>query len=511
MKVLVANRGEIAVRIIRACRELGWPSVAVYSDSDRLSPHVRYADAALALGGDLPGDTYLRIDKLVDAARSSHADAVHPGYGFLAENAEFARTCQDAGLCFVGPSADLIDLMGGKTAARQTAKRAGVPVIPGTDVPIGQGISASEVEAQAGSVGYPLFVKAVAGGGGRGMRLVRSAAELISAVQAAQSEAGSAFGNPAVYFERCVSPARHVEVQIMADHAGRVVPFVERECSVQRRHQKVIEESPSPAVSLDTRQALAEAAAALATEVGYTSAGTVEFLLDESQQFYFIEMNTRLQVEHAVTEMVTGVDLVQCQLRVAAGERLVLDAGRMLEADGHAIECRVYAEDPDAGFIPSPGRITRLRPSAGPWIRDDSGVDEGFEVPVFYDSMISKLVAWAPNRTQAIQRMLRALGEYEVGGVKTTIPFFQWMLRHPDFVSGGVDTGFLDVVLQDRSRTSFTQITSDVEDLAVVAAAVRTFLNGGPTAAGLPQATNLTTWRRAARLEGACIDGAANG
>ena len=483
---------------MRACRELGWPSVAVYSDSDRLAPHVRYADAAVALVGDLPGDTYLRIDKLVDAARASHADAVHPGYGFLAENADFARACVEAGLCFIGPSANVIELMGGKTAARQVAKRAGVPVVPGTET----AIDPANIDAFGEQVGFPLFVKAVAGGGGRGMRLVRGAAELAGAVEAAQSEASSAFGNPDVYFERCVSPARHIEVQVLADQAGRVVPFVERECSVQRRHQKVIEESPSLAVTADTRRDLAAAAAALAKEVGYANAGTVEFLLDDSEQFFFLEMNTRLQVEHPVTEMVTGVDLVQWQLLVAAGEPLTLDADLMLQANGYAIECRVYAEDPDAGFLPSPGRLTRLRPPAGPGIRDDSGVDEGFEVPIFYDSMISKLIAWAPERSQAIERMARALGEYEVAGVKTTIPFFQWMLRHPDFVAGRVDTGFLDAVLRDRDRGSFVEITADGEDLAVLAAAVWTFLDRGDARVASPGTAETTTWHRAARLEG---------
>ena len=501
MKVLVANRGEIAVRIMRACRELGWSTVAVYSDSDRLAPHVRYADAAVALAGNLPGETYLRIDKLVEAARTSGAEAVHPGYGFLAENADFARACVEVGLCFIGPPPEVIDLMGGKIAAREVAKRAGVPVVPGTESPIDPEVSSAGLDALAEAVGFPLFVKAVAGGGGRGMRLVGDAAELAGAVRAAQSEAGSAFGNPEVYFERCVSPARHVEVQVMADQAGQVVPFVERECSVQRRHQKVIEESPSPAVSPNTRRALAAAAVALAKEVGYVSAGTVEFLLDEAEQFYFLEMNTRLQVEHPVTEMVTGVDLVHCQLRVAAGEPLALDAERMLEANGHAIECRVYAEDPDAGFLPSPGVIARLKPPAGPGIRDDSGVDEGFEVPIFYDSMISKLIAWAPDRERAIDRLARALDEYDVGGVKTTIPFFQWMLRHPDFVSAQVDTGFLDVILADRDREPFVEVTGSAEELAVVAAAVWTVLDrrdgGGGSATADP-----TAWRRAARLEG---------
>ena len=499
MKVLVANRGEIAVRIMRACRELRLPTVAVYSNSDRSAPHVRAADEAVGLGADAPGETYLRIDKLVDAARQCRAEAIHPGYGFLAENAEFAQACQDAGLCWVGPDSKVIALMGGKTAARRAAKDAGVPVVPGTESPLGDGMTDDEIADVAAEVGYPLFVKAVAGGGGKGMRSVGTASALVGAVQAARSEAGSAFGDPSVYLERSVSPARHIEVQVLGDEHGRVVPFVERECSLQRRHQKVVEESPSTAISSETRLALTTAAAALAEGVGYTNAGTVEFLLDKEGQFYFLEMNTRLQVEHPVTEMVTGVDLVQWQLRIARGERLTVDADQMLEPRGHAIECRVYAEDPDAGFLPSPGRIRYLRRPAGPGIRDDSGVEEGFEIPVFYDSMISKLVAWGDNRSAAVARLERALAEYDVGGVKTTLPFFRWLLRRPEFVSGSVDTGFLDGILADRERPAFSDTPEDVKERALLATAVRAYLraeNGGSDADAA-----VAGWRRAARVE----------
>ena len=505
MKVLVANRGEIAIRIMRACREMRLPTVAVYSNSDRLAPHVRYADQAIALDADRPDDSYLRIDKLIDAARRTGADAVHPGYGFLAENAAFAGACQEAGLCFVGPPADVISLMGGKIAARHAAQEAGVPVVPGTESPLDSGLDDGAVQAIGAGIGYPLFVKAVAGGGGKGMRLVAEPSKLVGAVRAARSEAQGAFGDPAVYLERAISPARHIEVQLIADAEGRVVPFVERECSVQRRHQKVIEETPSPAVSGDTRRALASAAASLAARVGYVNAGTVEFLLDEDERFYFLEMNTRLQVEHPITEMVTGVDLVHWQLRIASGERLTAlasDAERMLVPRGHAIECRIYAEDPDAGFMPSPGRITRLHPPSGPGIRDDSGVETGFEVPVFYDSLISKLVAWAPDREQAIQRMIRALTEYDVGGVKTTIPFFHWMLRQPAFVEGRVDTGFLDQILATRGHTPFLEAPEESEELAVLAAAVRTFLLGRTGAAVPSKGAGVSAWRRTARVEG---------
>ncbi len=477
-------------------------TVAVYSNSDRTAPYVRYADQAVALEGDRPEDSYVCIDKLIAAAQRCQANAVHPGYGFLAENAAFAGACQEAGLRFIGPSPDVISLMGGKTAARKVAANAGVPVVPGTESPLDEGLSAADTAAVAEGVGFPLFVKAVAGGGGKGMRLVREPSKLAAAVRAARSEAQGAFGNAAVYLERSINPARHIEVQILADQHGRVVPFVERECSVQRRHQKVVEETPSVAVSSDIRRALATAAAALAKGVGYESAGTVEFLLDEDEKFYFLEMNTRLQVEHPVTEMVTGVDLVQWQLKIAMGEHLTIDEDRMLQPRGHAIECRVYAEDPDAGFIPSPGLITHLQRPSGPGIRDDSGVEAGFRVPVFYDSMISKLVAWAPDREQATQRMLRALTEYEIGGVTTTIPFFRWMLQTPEFIEGKIDTGFLDRRFADRGQTPFVPPPDDAEDAAVLAAAVRTFLTGR-SATGTPSdGLCSSAWQRAARLEG---------
>ena len=487
---------------MRACRELGLATVAVYSDSDRLAPHVRYADDAVGLCADEPGESYLRVDKLLDAARRTGADTVHPGYGFLAENATFARRCEAAGLRFVGPSADIIALMGGKTAARRAAQEAGLPLVPGSAEPVNERLSDAEVAAVADEVGYPLFVKAVAGGGGKGMRVVAGPDELPRSVQAARSEADTAFGDPSVYFERRVSPARHVEIQVLADHDGRVVPFVERECSIQRRHQKVIEETPSVAVSSATRRALASAAKSLAERVGYTNAGTVEFLLDDADRFYFLEMNTRLQVEHPITEMVTGVDIVQWQLRIATGEPLSIDTNAALEPDGHAIECRVYAEDPELGFLPSPGRITHLRRPGGPGIRDDSGVDVGFEVPVFYDSMISKLVAWAPDRSQAIRRMARALAEYDVGGVKTTIPFFRWMLTHPDFVAGRFDTGFLDRALAERAPGPLVDTPSEMEEWAMLAAAVRTFMGRRQESVSGDMHGGTSAWRRAARLEG---------
>jgi acetyl/propionyl-CoA carboxylase alpha subunit len=351
--ILIANRGEIAVRIMRACREMELGTVAVYADADREARHVRYADRAFALGGNSPAETYLRIDKLLDIARRSGADAVHPGYGFLAENEDFAQACVDAGLIFIGPSAAVIAQMGSKTAARDAAIAAGAPVVPGTQTPIDVAVADDEVQRQGDAVGYPLMVKAVAGGGGKGMREVALAAALLEAVRTARSEASTAFGDATVYFERRLHQARHIEIQLLADQYGTVVPFVERECSVQRRHQKVIEESPAPRMSTALRARMAGAAASIARTVGYTNAGTIEFLVDAHDEYYFLEMNTRLQVEHPVTEMVTGVDLVQWQIRIARGERLTIPPAQALTPNGHAIECRVYAEDPDQGFMPA--------------------------------------------------------------------------------------------------------------------------------------------------------------
>jgi acetyl-CoA carboxylase biotin carboxylase subunit len=502
-KVLIANRGEIAVRVMRACRDLGLSAVAVYSDCDRAAPHVRYADEAYHLGASPAGESYLRIDRIIDVARRAGADAVHPGYGFLAENEDFAAACRDAGLTFVGPTPEAIALMGSKTAAREAALAAGVPVVPGSDGPLADGLSDAEIEAVAEAVGYPLLVKAVAGGGGKGMRTVTSPAELAGAVRGARSEAGSAFGESTVYLERKIVRPRHIEIQLLGDVHGTVVPFVERECSIQRRHQKVIEESPSMAVSPDLRHRIASAAAAVARRVGYTNAGTIEFLVDETGHFYFLEMNTRLQVEHPVTEMVTGIDLVQWQIRVAEGQRLALDPEAMLRPHGHAIECRIYAEDPDNRFMPSPGRILCLHVPAGPGIRRDSGVEAGFEVPIFYDSMISKLIAWGEHRDQAIARLRRALSEYEVRGIKTTIPFFQWILGTDDFREGRFDTTYLDQLLVAQVGKPFVEAPGAAEDVALVATALRSWFRAQGAAhrpvGGTPAAVG--AWKHAARLD----------
>ncbi len=502
MKVLVANRGEIAIRIMRACRELDLGTVAVYSEDDRTAPHVRYADEAYLLGPGEPSRSYLAIDRVIDAARQAGAEAVHPGYGFLAENAAFARACQDAGLIFVGPAPEVIDRMGNKTAARETAVAAGVPVVPGTETALPEGISDAELVARATALGFPLLVKAVAGGGGKGMRVATAAPELPGAVRAARSEALTAFGVASVYLERRLSAPRHIEVQLLGDARGRVVAFVERECSIQRRYQKVFEESPSVAVAPPLRAALAAAATDLARTVGYTNAGTIEFLLDEDGRFYFLEMNTRLQVEHPVTEQVTGVDLVQWQLRLSRGEPLDLVPEELLVPRGHAVECRIYAEDPDAGFLPSPGRIQDLRPAAGPGVRDDGGVAAGFVVPVFYDSLLSKLIAWGENRADALARMRRALGEYEVGGVKTTIPFFQWLLDEPDFLAGRFDTTFLDRTLASRGGRPFAEPSAGAREVAVRGAALATYLRRASASDRAPAVDRRDgAWKRAARLD----------
>ncbi|MCU0255555.1 MAG: acetyl-CoA carboxylase biotin carboxylase subunit [Vicinamibacterales bacterium] len=505
-KILIANRGEIAIRVMRGCRDMGIATVAVYSDADRAAPHVRYADEAWHIGPSQAAESYLRIDRIVDVARRSGAGAIHPGYGFLAENEDFAAACRDAGLTFIGPSAEAIQLMGSKTAARRTAIAAGAPVVPGTHTPLASTVADGELAEIAAGIGYPLLVKAVAGGGGKGMRLVADPADLARSVRAARSEAGAAFGDSDIYFERRISHARHVEIQLLADHHGTVVPFVERECSIQRRHQKVIEESPSPVMTPGLRQRMAAAAAAIARAAGYTNAGTIEFLLDEQGEFYFLEMNTRLQVEHPVTEMVTGVDLVQWQIRIARGERLTVDPQAALTPRGHAIECRIYAEDPDAGFLPSPGRILCLRAPSGPGIRRDSGVEAGFEVPIFYDSLVSKLVGWGEDRAQAIARLRRALSEYEVRGIKTTIPFFQWILATEEFAAARFHTTYLDELLVGRKGQPFVVAPETAEDVAVLAVALRSYLRARNGAAPQGRAEQPSAscggWRRAGRMAG---------
>jgi acetyl-CoA carboxylase biotin carboxylase subunit len=478
--------------------------IAVYSECDRTALHVRFADEAYPIGPSAPRESYLRIDRLIDVAKKSGADAVHPGYGFLAENEDFAAAVRAAGLIFIGPTADAIRTMGSKTAARMAATRAGVPIVPGTADPIGLDAPDVHLARIAESLGYPVLVKAVAGGGGKGMRTVTDPADLVSAVRAARSEAGAAFGDAAVYLERRLTRPRHIEVQLLGDAHGTVLPFVERECSIQRRHQKVVEETPSLAVSPALRVAMTSAAAAVARAVGYTNAGTIEFLLDEDGRFYFLEMNTRLQVEHPITEMVTGLDLVRWQIRIARGERLDLDPVRLLTPNGHAIECRIYAEDPDNNFLPSPGRIQQIRVPAGPGIRDDSGATAGLEVPIFYDPMISKLAAWAEDRPLAIARMRRALGEYLVTGIKTTVPFFTWLLAQPEFIEGRFHTTYLEELLKARNGRPFLEAGPDMEEIAVIGAALEAALS--PSALAAPErggnGSAAGAWRTQARVEG---------
>ncbi len=481
---------------------MGLGTVAVYSDPDRTALHVRQADEAFRIGTGPASDSYLCIDRIIDVARRSGATYVHPGYGFLAENEDFAQACLDAGLTFIGPSPDAIRRMGSKTGARQVAIAAGVPVVPGTEEPFADTASDEAIAKAAATIGYPLLVKAVSGGGGKGMRTVAGPADLLAAVRTARSEAGSAFGDSAVYLERKILKPRHIEIQLMGDAFGTVIPFVERECSIQRRHQKVVEESPSLALDPATRVAMADCAAAVAKTVGYTNAGTIEFLLDDDGRFYFREMNTRLQVEHPVTELVTGIDLVHWQLRVAMGERLTIDPAQALTPRGHAIECRIYAEDPDLGFMPSPGLVRALSVPGGPGVRDDRGVSAGFEIPLFYDSMISKLVVWGTDRPQAVARLRRVLDEYRVAGVRTTLPFFRWLVGQPEFSAGAFDTTYLDGLLASRKGQAFVEPSGSDGDDAAIVAAVAAWFRAHQNAAGPAQAADASVWRRAARKDG---------
>jgi acetyl-CoA carboxylase biotin carboxylase subunit len=438
-RVLIANRGEIAVRIIRACRELGVETVAVYSDADRSALHVQYADYAVHIGPSPSAESYLVIPKIIDAAKKAGAEAIHPGYGFLSERAPFARACKDAGIVFIGPTPEAIEKMGDKVTARQIMQKAKVPVVPGTDV-LG---NEDEVLQAAERIGFPVMFKASAGGGGKGMRLVHSRDEVVSALRGVRSEAKSSFGDDRMYMEKFVEKPRHVEFQVLGDTYGNIIHLYERECSLQRRHQKVIEESPSMAINDAIREQMGQVAVEAARAVNYVGAGTIEFLVDARQNFYFLEMNTRIQVEHPVTELVTGVDLVKAQIEIAAGEPLTLQQ-KDIQQRGWAVECRIYAEDPAREFFPSPGKIEILRIPGGNGIRDDSGVYEGWDVPIYYDPMISKLSAYGRTRTEAIQRMLRALQEYTVEGIVTNIPFHRWALQHPRFIAGDLDTGFIE-------------------------------------------------------------------
>jgi acetyl-CoA carboxylase biotin carboxylase subunit len=498
-KILIANRGEIAVRVIRACHELGIAAVAVYSDVDRTALHVRRADEAYAIGAAPATESYLNIEKILDVARSSGADAIHPGYGFLSENANFAQACADARVKFIGPSPASMRMMGSKTHARQQMAKAGVPFVPGAFRGVASYREAVEVAAK---IGYPVMLKAAAGGGGKGMRLVEAQPELQSALESAESEAQRSFGDGEVYLEKAILNPRHIEMQVLGDEQGNIVYLGERECSIQRRHQKVMEEAPSPAVTPELRRRMGEVAVRVAEAASYTNAGTVEFLVDQDKNFYFLEMNTRLQVEHPVTELVTGLDLVHLQIRIAGGEKLPF-AQPDLSLRGHAIECRVYAEDPDNNYFPSPGRITLLLAPSGPGIRRDSGVYEGYTVPLEYDPLLAKLIGYGGDRAQTIARLERALSEYFVGGIKTNLSLFRRILSDVDFRAGKLHTGYLDQLL----KTSPAESRPDHSRVAAIAAGVFAVLDAessvrqGTISGNAAAVPAPSVWKQTARSE----------
>ena len=498
-KILIANRGEIAVRIIRACREMGIRAAAVYSDVDRASEHVLLADEAYAIGPAPSTESYLRIDKLIEVARRAQAEALHPGYGFLAENPSLPRACRESGIVFIGPSAEAMELMGSKTAAREVAARAGAPVVPGAKEALG---SLAEAGERAAALGYPVLLKAVAGGGGKGMRRVETPAELAAAFRDARSEAENAFGDASLYLEKYLERPRHVEIQILGDLHGHLIHLGERECSLQRRHQKLVEESPSPVMTAELRAAMGEAAVRIARAGGYTNAGTIEFLVKRSEgaplgcEFFFLEVNARLQVEHPVTELVTGLDLVKEQIRLAAGEPLAYRQ-EDIQWRGHALECRVYAEDAENNFFPCPGRITRLERPAGPGVRVDGYVYEGWNVPLEYDPLLAKLICWGNDRAEALARLRRALDEYLIGGIQTNLPFFRRLLDRPEFVRGELDTELIERMLDEKPAAAPSRIFgTPVVDAAAVAAALTEV-----TAAtnGLRLAAPVSRWKQAAR------------
>jgi acetyl-CoA carboxylase biotin carboxylase subunit len=495
-KILIANRGEIAVRILRACRELGIHSVAVFSEADRTSLHVRLADEAYPIGPAPSRESYLRIDKIIDVARRSGCDAIHPGYGFLSENPALPRACEEANLVFIGPSAEAMEALGSKTAGRQLARRSDVPTVPGVNDPIEK---SEEAHAMAQSMGYPVLLKAVSGGGGKGMRLVAGDPDFAAAWRDASSEALNAFGDARLYLEKYLEKPRHIEIQIFADKHGRVVSLGERECSVQRRHQKVIEEAPSPIVTPELRKKMGDAAVRLARSARYVNAGTVEFLVDAHLNFYFLEVNTRLQVEHPVTEQVTGLDLVKLQIAIAAGHRLPF-AWETITPRGHAMEVRLYAEDPDNNFFPSPGKILSSRVPSGPGIRLDEGVYEGWTVPNEYDPLLSKLIAWGNSREETISRLRRALDEYTVTGIKTNAGLFRRILNEPDFLRGEIHTKWLDLLLS-RKKHGGSESGSDAANAATIAAALWQHSQSQKSSSSQPVQESPSRWKQEARRD----------
>ncbi len=494
-KILIANRGEIACRVIRACREMKIKTVAVYSEADKNALHVRMADEAYLIGAPPSAESYLRWEKIIEVAKLSGAEAIHPGYGFLSENSEFVRKVTEEGITFIGPPPEAMEGMGGKISARLIAIEAGVPIVPGTTEPL---VSFEDALETAREIGFPVMLKASAGGGGKGMRFVDQESDLKNALEAAQSEARASFGDDAVFVEKAVVRPRHIEIQIFSDKHGNHVYLGERECSIQRRHQKVIEECPSPINDANLRQRMGECAVLVAKAVNYVGAGTVEFLVsDLDRSFYFLEMNTRLQVEHPVTELVTGIDLVREQINVAFGKKLSFTQDE-IQMNGHAIECRVYAEDAENNFLPSPGKITRLRLPQGSGVRDDGGIYEGSEISIYYDPMISKFAVHGRDRAEAIDRMRRALQEYEVGGIKTTLPFFREVVEDEEFIAGKLDTGFIPR-FNERKKAKEIPITQ--RDMALIAA---TLANSAASAAvsneNQTNGTAVSRWAMAGRI-----------
>ncbi len=496
-RILIANRGEIAVRVIRACRELGVRSVAIYSEADRNALHVRYADEAYPCGPAPARESYLNAERILEIAREAGAQAIHPGYGFLSENADFARRCAAAGVVFIGPRPETIEEMGDKVVARQKMQAAGVPLVPGTT----EKLSDEQAVAFAKEIGLPVMVKATAGGGGKGLRLVEDESKLEQAIQRARSEARASFGDDAIYVEKFIDEPRHIEIQILGDQHGSAIHLFERECSIQRRHQKVIEEAPANRMPAALREQMGKTAVAAAKAVGYEGAGTCEFLVDANFDFYFLEMNTRVQVEHPVTEMITNLDIVKTGIRIAAGEPLGI-AQDEITINGCAIEARIYAEDPEQGFRPSPGDILVYRPPGGPGVRNDSGVYPGATVPVHYDPLISKLITWGRDRPEAIGRMKRALREFVVKGIKTSIPFHRVVMDHPKFVSGEYDTSFIDREILPSNQTALPP-NDEEKRVAVMLAAIAGYRRDRESAqrAAQTQATgpSVSNWKLAGR------------
>jgi len=490
-KILIANRGEIAVRIIRACREMKIIPVAVYSEADRKALHVRLAEEAHFIGEAKPSESYLHVEKIIAAAKRCGAEAIHPGYGFLAENPRLVKRCEEEGITFIGPPSEPLEVMGEKTSARRKMAAAGVPIIPGTLESVAD---ERELREKARELGFPLLLKASAGGGGKGLRLVPREKDLLAAFKLARSEALSSFADPAIYIEKYIEEPHHIEIQILADNFGSVVHLGERECSMQRRYQKVLEETPSPFLDAQTREAMGRVAVQAAASIGYRNAGTVVFVVDRDRKFYFLEVNARLQVEHPITEMVTGIDLVKCQLEIAAGHPLPFRQEEV-HPQGHAMECRIMAEDPFNDFMPSPGKIVYLHTPAGLGVRDDSGIYEGYEVPLDYDPLLSKLITWGKTREETILRMMRALSEYQVYGIKTTIPFFQRILQHPRFLAGAYNTHFIAELEKEPDREDPAE-----EIAALIAAGIK---SGRDAQTGVPahSPNKEKNWKIQGRLE----------